>query len=196
MRPGRLAGLVFVIGLAVGVVLGLNVVVDAAGGRALNPVQRENLLPGTSAWRVPQAPGRSIEGYASEVSAVPGDVVYLHVSTVPAARYRVTAYRIGWYAGAEARRLACAPSCTADKLGSPQPVPPLDASTGYLNAGWPVTDTLAVGRAWASGYYLVELVLTNGPYRGEGSWIPLIVREPPSQDSTILVQAPVNNSVT
>ncbi len=47
-------------------------------------------------------------------------------------------------------------------------------------------------RGWTSGYYLLEFVLTSGPYSGKGGWAPLIVREPPSQDSTVLVQAPVN----
>jgi hypothetical protein len=143
-------------------------------------------------WKLPQAPGRAIEGYASEVSAVPGDVVRVHVSTVPAARYRLVVYRIGWYGGAGGRLITCVPSCTGEEQGTSQPVPAFDKSTGYLAAGWPVTDQVSVGSDWTSGYYLVELVLTSGPRAGEGGWVPLIVREPPTQDSMILVQAPVN----
>jgi hypothetical protein len=159
---------------------------------ALNPVRSENALPGTQWWRLPQAPGRSIEGYASEVSAVPGDVVHLHISTVPAARYRVEVFRVGWYGGAGARLVACAPSCARDEQGTPQPEPPFDSTTGYVNAAWPVTDQIAVTDDWTSGYYLAELVLTSGPNAGEGGWVPLVVREPPSQNSAILVQAPVD----
>jgi hypothetical protein len=160
-------------------------------GRA-NPVQIENALPGTAAWRLPQAPGRAIEGYASEVSAVPGDVVDLHVSTVPAARYRIDVYREGWYGGVGGRLVSCVPNCSGDEQGAPRPVPPFDRATGYLNADWPVTDQLTVGRNWTSGYYLLELALTGGPHAGDGGWVPLIVREPPSEDSTILVQVPVD----
>ena len=139
-----------------------------------------------------QAPGRAIEGYASEVSVVPGDVVQAHVSTVPAARYRIMVYRVGWYEGTGARLVACVPSCAGDELGSPRPMPPFDSTTGYLNAGWPVSDQITVGDDWTSGYYLVELVLTSGSHAGAGGWLPLIVREPAWQDSAILVQAPVN----
>jgi hypothetical protein len=71
-------------------------------------------------------------------------------------------------------------------------VPPFDSSTGYLNAGWPVTDRFAVGTGWTSGYYLAELVLVDGPYAGKGSWVPFVVRERPTQASDVLVQAPVN----
>ena len=56
---------------------------------AANPIQVENALSGTSAWYVTQAPPPSVEGYTSESSVAPGDVVHLHVSTTPAARYRV-----------------------------------------------------------------------------------------------------------
>ena len=55
-----------------------------------------------------------------------------------------------------------------------------------------MTDRITVARAWTSGYYLAELVLTDGPDAGRGSWVPFIVREPPRQGSAVLVQAPVN----
>ena len=42
---------------------------------AVNPIQRENALPGTTNWRLPQAPAGAIEGYASEVSVAPGDTL-------------------------------------------------------------------------------------------------------------------------
>jgi hypothetical protein len=155
-------------------------------------VQVENARAGTTAWRLRQAPGGAIEGYASEVSAVAGEVVHLHVSTDPSARYRVKMFRVGWYGGTGGRLIACLPGCRTDEAGAPQPVPPFDSSSGYLDARWPVSDQFTVGADWTSGYYLLELVLTSGPDIGEGSWIPLIVREPPSQDSDILVQAPVN----
>ena len=180
------------IAVAVGMLAGLGGKVVAARPRALNPVQLENLLPGTTAWRLPQSPGRSIEGYASEVSVAPGGALHLHVSTEPAARYRVEVFRVGWYGGAGGRLVACSPGCQGDVQGVPEPVPPFDSLTGYLNAGWPVTESIAVGLDWTSGYYLVELVLTSGPDAGQGSWVPLVVRAPPSQDSAILVQAPVN----
>jgi hypothetical protein len=157
-----------------------------------NALLVENGLAGTRGWRWPQAPGQTIEGYASAVSVLPGSRLGLHVSTLPAARYRVEVFRLGWYGGAGGRLLACVPSCTGDEAGAALPRPAFDPGTGYLDAGWPVTDTLTVGSDWVSGYYLADLVLTTGPYAGTAGWVPFIVREPVGRDSAILVQAAVN----
>ncbi len=190
-RLSLAAGLLVVSGLGLG--LTTNRPASASTARAAaNPIQRENALPGTAGWRLPRATPGAIDGYASRISVLPGDELDLHVSTTPTARYRVEVYRIGWYAGSGARRVACLPTCTTDETGTAQPVPPFDPSTGYLNAGWPVTDRLTVGPSWTSGYYLAELVLTDGPDSGHGSWVPFIVREPAGQASDLLVQAPVN----
>jgi hypothetical protein len=166
---------------------------SARGARPLpNPIQRENALPGTAAWALPRAPAGTVEGYASQVSVRAGDLLRLHVSTAPAARYRIEIFRIGWYRGLGARRVACVPGCSSDKAGTPRPVPAFDPGTGYLDAAWPVTDTVRVAAGWTSGYYLAELVLTGGDQAGTGSWIPFVVREPAGRASRILVQAPVN----
>ena len=184
MRLSLLAGLLVLLGLGAGT--------SAATKVAANPIQRENTLPGSPNWRLPRATPGAIDGYASGVSVAPGDELDLHVSTSPAARYRVEVYRIGWYAGSGARLVACSPACGSDEGGTPQPVPAPDPATGYLDAGWPVTDRLAVDRSWTTGYYLAELVLTDGDDAGRGSWVPFIVREPRGQRSQALVQAPVN----
>ena len=165
---------------------------SSVAGAGVNAVQAENGLAGSRSWQLRQAPGRAVEGYASAVSVAPGQQLGLHVSTVPSARYRVEVFRLGWYGGDGARLLACLPSCSGDEAGLPLPVPAVDPTTGYLDAGWPVTDTVTVGSGWVSGYYLAELVLTSGPDAGRAGWVPFIVREPPSRDSMILVQAAVN----
>jgi hypothetical protein len=155
-------------------------------------IQSENRLPGTSSWLLPQASGRSIEGYTSQASVAPGDRLQLHVSTVPAARYRVEVFRLGWYQGAGARLLACLPICSRDEPGAPQPVPPPDPETGMIADDWPVTDQLTIPASWVSGYYLLDLVLTSGTNSGDAASVPLIVREPASADSSILLVAPVD----
>ena len=106
--------LAFVVGTG-----GSAAVVGAHGARAsgtsldpngANPVQRENLRPGSASWSLDQtARPRRIEGYASEVSVLPGQKVDFHVSTSPAARYQIVLYRLGWYRGAGARIFACIP---------------------------------------------------------------------------------------
>jgi hypothetical protein len=157
-----------------------------------NPVAAENALPGTSAWNTVQAAFRSIEGYASEVSAAPGETVHFHVQTEPPARYRIDIYRMGWYGGLGGRLITCLPACDRDEQGVTQPVPPFNPDTGLLRAGWPVTDTLKIPDDWVSGYYVAKLLLRDGPAAGKTSTVPLIVREAPGRQSAILANAPVN----
>jgi hypothetical protein len=158
-----------------------------------NPVQRENRRAGSKSWSLDQtAPPRRIEGYASEVSVLPGQKVHFHVSTTPVARYRIVLYRLGWYQGAGARIIACIPSCTSDRPGIARLQPRPDPATGLTRARWPVTGTFRFPRSTVSGYFLAKLELTTGPAHGKVTYIPLILRALTSRRSTILVQAAVN----
>jgi hypothetical protein len=156
-----------------------------------NPIQTENSQPG-SAWTKPNAPSGAIEGYTSQVSALPGEQIAFHVSTNPAARYRVEIYRLGWYGAAGARLFSCLPGCTSDEAGAAQPIPGPDPTTGKLDANWPVTDTLTVPSDWVSGYYIAKLVLTSGSYVGTTGTVPFLIRAPSTRNAPILVQASVN----
>jgi len=159
-----------------------------------NPVQRENDRLGNAGWSFAQPSDPSaIEGYASRVSARPGELVGFHVRTSPSERYRVELYRLGWYAGAGGRRIACSPSCSGDESGASQPPPPApDASTGEVDAGWSVTDRIRIPAGAASGYYLAKFVLTTGPAAGQARAYPVIVRSSQPHRASILVQVPVN----
>ena len=154
------------------------------------PVVVENRRPGTPGWLGPEATGRAVEVYASATDALPGDSVGVHVSTVPAARYRLVVYRLGWYHRVGARQMACSPGCDLDEQGAPEPVP-LPDQDGRIVAGWPVTDTVTVGRGWVSGYYLFRAILTSGPQAGASATTYVIVRAPSSR-AAMLVQVPVN----
>lgn len=174
---------------------------------AANAIQTENALPGTEGWRRDDAPYptsaqsfaglvTSIDGYTVEQSVAPGGTVQLHVAVAtPDLHYRIQVYRLGWYGGVGARGKACLPAanCIGDRAGVVQPAtpPPMNPVTGEVDAGWPVTDTINVGSDWVSGYYIAELVLTNGPNMGTARWVPFIVRSPASHSAT-LVQVPVN----
>ena len=160
-----------------------------------NPVQRENRRAGSNSWSLDETavPYHRIEGFASEVSLLPGQKAHFHISTVPAARYRIELYRLGWYRGAGARFLACIPAgCHRDRKGKPRRHPRPAPGTGLVRAAWPVTDTFRFSRRAVSGYFLARLVLTSGRARGEVTYIPLILRALPSRRSKILVQASVN----
>ena len=99
-------------------------------------------------------------------------------------------YRLGWYGGVGARLVSCLPACDGASSGSALPHPAPD-STGYIAAGWPVTDTLHVGDDWVSGYYMVRARLLSGPDAGRSATTFLVVRRLHST-SAILVQVPVN----
>lgn len=157
-----------------------------------NAIVQENALPGSTDWQ--RTVGGDIEIYGTQIGGLPGDSISLHVST--AYRYRIVAYRLGWYSEAGARQVACLPSCTGDEQGTvrpqaPQPPPP--ANGPPIRANWPVTDTLQTDPSWTSGYYLVDALLTNGPAAGKVATTFFVLREPQSNiGSQILVQVPVN----
>ena len=175
-------------------------VVGAHGARAsgtlankTNPVRRENLRRGSTSWSLDQtAKPRRIEGYTSEVSVLPGRKIHFHVSTSPAARYRIVLYRLGWYRGAGARVFACIPGCHRDRKGKARRHPRPARITGLVQARWPVTDTFRFPRSAVSGYFLAKLELTRGRARGKVTYIPFVLRALPPRRSTILVQAAVN----
>ncbi len=193
MRPLSLIAILLVV---VGVVPGaIRAKSEPAASAAPNPIQAENALSGSNPaeWLPPTYPPTSIEGYASEVSVLPGEQVHLHVGTNDGYRYRIEVYRLGWYGGQGARLLTCLPSCGGDGLGRALGSPQEDPVTGVVRAGWPVTDTLSVPATWISGYYYALLRVTSGGEdTGARGYVPFIVRDPATRQSEILVQVPVN----
>src|SRR5882672_12135601 len=88
----------------------------------------ENQKPGTADWEISNpALQQEIEGYASRTSVNGGDPIDLLVST-RAARYTIDVFRMGWYAGAGARRVAG----PIVRTGITQDVPPPDAINGLV----------------------------------------------------------------
>jgi N,N-dimethylformamidase beta subunit-like protein len=164
-------------------------VVGALAAPATNPIQVENTQGGAepAAWIQPAVPPTSVEGYASELSVLPGEQVHFHVSTVDGYRYRIEVYRLGWYGGLGARLVSCLPSCGGDERGQRYGAARVDG------AGWPITDTLTVPASSVSGYYYALLRVTSGgDDTGARAWIAFVVRDPPTRRSQILVQVPVN----
>jgi hypothetical protein len=157
-----------------------------------NPIQVENARAGSPAgtWLQPAVPPTNVEGYTSEVSVLPGETVHFHVSTDEGEQYRIEVYRLGWYRGDGARLLACLPSCSGSEAGRRYPPP----SFAGMGAGWPVTDRLAIPTNWVSGYYYALFRVTSGPAEDLDTrgWAVFIVRDPPTRQSRILVQVPVN----
>ena len=212
--PGELGATGFAKRLAVafGIASCSIVACFAAPAQASNPIQTENALTGDTGWKTADAPqpeatgSYGIEGYAKSEGVspggegvLPGGTLDLYVRGVAASgnqalRYRIVVERLGWYGGAGGRQVACLPNpnCSTDKAAVAQPAPPAPDQYGKVDAGWNVTDTLSVGANWVSGYYMAKLVITNGTYSGDSSYIPFIVLPPASQHSAILVVVPIN----
>ncbi|HEX8050664.1 MAG TPA: N,N-dimethylformamidase beta subunit family domain-containing protein, partial [Solirubrobacterales bacterium] len=161
---------------------------------SLAPSVGENELPGDEDWwGRPHVPAGALEAYASWPSAEPGGRLELHVSTDPPARYRITVHRLGWYGGVGGRTLARHPQ-TGDLQGLPRSAPAIGPGPSLPSCGWPVTDSIPVGRDWASGQYVAQLVLTEGPLRDHVAYVPFVVRAPLDRRADVLVQMPVTTA--
>ncbi len=160
----------------------------------VNDIARENAREGAGGgWWGRHAPTHTIEGYSSQCSVRPGELLELHVSTRPAERYRILVYRLGWYDGDGARAMATYPpegdlSGVAREVPDPIPGPQIDS------ACWPVTDVISVGEDWVSGVYVARLLLTSGEHEGLDAFVPFVVRAPLGVTADILVQQPVTTA--
>jgi hypothetical protein len=182
------------LGLGLVLVAALSLV-QAEPSSAANQISVENALPGDPHWLRPLAPETSVDVYASQVSVSPGGTLQLHVSAAAGTRYDVLVYRLGWYQGSGARLEGCVPACGGSRTGQRYPVPAPDPSTGFLDAGWPVTDSFQIPASAVSGYYLAEAVATTGPSAGRMRYCPFVVRASSTQaGSHILVQIGVNTA--
>jgi hypothetical protein len=135
---------------------------------AVSWVTVENRRPGTSGWRITHmGPANAIQGWADHVSAAAGERVRLSVSTT-ARRFRVQAYRMGWYGGRGARLVWQSPPLP----GHRQPAPVRTPQTNMVATRWPPSLTIPVDQAWPPGVYLLKLVAATGQ-----RYVPLTIRD-------------------
>ncbi|MFI7532199.1 N,N-dimethylformamidase beta subunit family domain-containing protein [Streptosporangium sp. NPDC049376] len=144
-----------------------------------NPTVAENAKPGDPLWQAtPRGGEHEIEGYADKVSVLPGQTFRLRVSTT-AAHYTATAFRMGWYGGAGARRV-----WRSDKLpGTVQePARTIPGTRTVTAAHWrpgPVVDTAD----WPEGSYLIRLEASTGGRR----FVPITVRSASTEGRLVVV---------
>jgi hypothetical protein len=149
----------------------------AARDRAPGWVAVENRRPGTSVWHITHLGARNaIEGWADHVSATAGKRIRLYVSTT-APRFRVEAYRMGWYGGLGARLVWRSPSLP----GRRQPPPTLTAGTNMVATRWRLSLRLTVGPSWLPGDYLLKLTAASGQ-----RYVPLTVRDDTSRAALVI----------
>ena len=149
-----------------------------------NAIEAENCLPGNpiSDWYVDGSGSPNIQGFTTDISVNVGQSIFFKIATTASA-YTIDIYRLGYYQGQGARKVASiSPSATL-----PQVQPPCltDNSTGLTDCGnWGVSASWAVPSTAVSGVYSAKLVR---PDTGEASLIVFVVRSD-SSNSDILVQ--------
>ena len=128
----------------------------------VNPVACENTKPGNppSEWDVNGAGSSSIQGFATNMSVDQGGMISFKVDT-SATAYRIDVYRIGYYGGQGARRVATIrPLAVLPQL---QPACRSDGATGLVDCGnWAVSAAWSVPADAVSGIYLAKLVREDG----------------------------------
>ncbi|WP_405848848.1 hypothetical protein OG211_16310 [Streptomyces niveus] len=137
--------------------------------------------PGSPDWRIRSVgPADAVQGYTDKVSVLPGEEFGLYVSTT-APRFRVSAYRMGWYDGAQARLV-----WRSDQVaGRVQRDRHMVKYTQTVRADWKRTLTVRAD-GWPEGAYLLRLDASSGHQR----YIPLIVRSRSAAGRTVLMHAP------
>jgi len=144
-----------------------------ADATSTNPIVLENEKPGNpeSEWGIDGAGDSNIEGFATDISVDHGNTIDFKINT-DSSHYRIDIYRLGYYGGMGARKVA-----TIDHTGvQNQPDPLSDPTTGLVDAGnWAVSASWAVPADAVSGVYIAKLTRLDGT-SGENQ-IPFIVRD-------------------
>jgi N,N-dimethylformamidase beta subunit-like protein/uncharacterized protein DUF4082/Big-like domain-containing protein/purple acid phosphatase-like protein len=143
-------------------------------GATINPIVCENQKPGdpASSWDVSGSGDASIQGFTTNISAAPGEIVQFKIDT-PSSNYRLDIYRMGYYSGMGARKVATVtPSAS---LPQNQPNCLTNAASGLIDCGnWAISASWPVPSDAVSGIYFAKLVRID---TGGTSHVFFVVRE-------------------
>jgi hypothetical protein len=148
-----------------------------------NAIERENCMQGSpdTEWDINGAGDASIQGFATDISVNAGQTISFKIQT-NATRYHFDIYRLGYYGGNGARRVAqnLTPSAT---LPQTQPSCLTDASLGFMDCGnWAVSASWTVPSTATSGIYLAHVIRDD---TGGDSHIVFIVRNDASHSDVL-----------
>jgi hypothetical protein len=147
-----------------------------------NPVACENTLPGTasSVWQIDGAGDKSIQGYATQMSVNKGTTINFKIKSATT-NYHIDVYRLGYYGGLGARRVAANLTPTGT---STQPACQTFAATGLIDCGnWAISRSWAVPSTAVSGVYIAHLVRND---TGGASHITFVVRDDASTSDVVV----------
>jgi hypothetical protein len=97
-----------------------------------NPIVCENAQAGnpSSEWDISGSGDGTLQGFATDISANKGDTVHFKVTTT-AATFNIDVYRLGYYNGMGARKVATIAGIT----GKSQPACLVDNTTHLVDCG-------------------------------------------------------------
>ncbi|WP_353619938.1 DUF4082 domain-containing protein [Mesorhizobium sp. BR1-1-16] len=150
---------------------------------APNKITIENAKQGNprSEWGIDGDGDANIQGFATQISTNIGGTVDFKIAT-DSTHYRLDIYRMGYYNGDGARKVATIDqSLTTAQI---QPHPIVDMSLGLIDAGnWSVSASWDIPDDAVSGVYFAKLVREDGT---EGaSIVPFIVRDDASTSDIV-----------
>jgi hypothetical protein len=124
----------------------------------------------------------NIEGFATDISASASERVDFKINS-QAANYHIDIYRIGYYGGDGARKVATIEHHAAEAIDQPEAL--FDPATRMADAGnWQVTDSWDVPDDAISGVYIAKLVIEDGSIEGENH-IPFIIRDDDGESDVV-----------
>jgi hypothetical protein len=140
-------------------------------------VVSENELPGDPNWGISHlGQPDAMLGYAGQSSVLPGEEITLYASTT-AREFTVKAFRMGWYAGDQAR-LVWQSASVPGHGQSPLSVTP---GTNTVEADWGPSLTIPT-EGWPAGAYLLRMDAETGAQR----FAPVTVRSASTAGKVVL----------
>ncbi len=148
----------------------------------VNPIPCENALTGTdpSVWDTGSAGSASLQGFATDISVNVGQTVTFKINSTNLSSYSIDIYRMGYYQGLGARRVAG--TTPTAQLPQSQPACATSAATGLVDCGnWAASASWNVPASAVSGIYFALLHAPNGA----ASQIVFVVRNDSSHSDVL-----------
>ena len=137
-------------------------------------------------WDIEGSGDPSIQGFTTDISVNHGQAVRFKIKT-DATAYHLDIYRMGYYGGDGARKVASSILPSA-KLPQSQPACKTEGSTGLFDCGnWSESASWTVPSTAVSGIYFAKLVRTDKS--SEGSHVIFVVRNDESHSKLLFQTA-------
>jgi hypothetical protein len=137
----------------------------------------ENSLPGDPHWRITQqGTPAAMVGYAGQASVLPGEEITLYASTT-AQSFTVSAFRMGWYHGDEARLVWK----SGTVRGHQQRPAGMVAATNTVDTDWGPSLQIPT-HGWPEGSYLLRMDSEAGAQR----YVPVTLRSATTAGKTVV----------